>query len=46
MINIKNFDPNKIETEEKSYENILAFHIRHVTVKNLSYTKFNSVNPL
>ena len=27
MINIKNLDPNKIKIDEKSYKNILIYHI-------------------
>ena len=27
MINIENFDPNNIKTDEKSYKNILIYHI-------------------
>ena len=46
MINIKNLDPNKIKIDEKSYIYILIYYIEYVTVKDLSYTKINSVNPL
>ena len=27
IINIKNFDPNKIKIDEKSYKNILLYYI-------------------
>ena len=37
--------PNKTKIE-KSYKNILIYHIGYVTVKNLSYVKINGVNPL
>ena len=46
MINIKNLDPTKIKIVEKSYKNILFYHIWYVTVKDRSYTTINSVNPL
>ena len=36
MINIKNFDSNKIKTDKKSYRNILVYYIGYVKV--LSYT--------
>ena len=45
MINI-NLDFNKIKIDEKSCKNILVYYIGYVTVKNLSYTKTNSVNLL
>ena len=46
IINIKNFDSNKIEIGEKSYKNILIYYIGYVIVKNSKYVKINSVNPL
>ena len=47
MIAIKNFGPNEIKIDEKSYKDILLiYHIGCVTVKHLSYAKINSVNPL
>ena len=46
MINIKNLHPNKIKIDEKSYKNILIYYTGYVTVKNLSYVKTDSVNPL
>ena len=32
MINIKDLDPKKIKTDEKSYENILIYHTEYVTL--------------
>ena len=32
IIDIKNFDPNKIEIEKKSYKNILIYYIGYVTI--------------
>ena len=46
IINIKNFDPNNIKINEKSYKNILIYNIGYVTIKNSKYVKINSVNPL
>ena len=46
IINIKNFDPNNIKIDEKSYKNILIYNIGYVTIKNSKYVKINSVNPL
>ena len=43
MINIKNLDTNKIKIV---IHNILIYHIGYVTVKDLSYTAINNVNPL
>ena len=36
----------KIKIDEKSYKNILIFHIEYVIVKNLNSITINSVNPL
>ena len=46
IINIKNFDPNNIKIDEKSYKNILIYDIEHVMIKDLKYVKINSVNSL
>ena len=46
MINIRNLDPNKINIDEYSYKNILIYYNGYVMVKNISYVKINSVNPL
>ena len=46
MINIKNFNPNNIEIDEKSYKNILIYYIGYVTIKNSKYVKICSENPL
>ena len=45
-INIKDFDPNNIKIDEKSYKNVLIYCIAYVTIKNSKYVKINSVNPL
>ena len=46
IINIKSFNPNNIKIDEKSYKNIFIYSIGYVTIKDLKYIKFNSVNPL
>ena len=46
IININNFDPNKIKIVEKSYKNILIYYIGYVTIKNSKYIKINRVNPI
>ena len=44
IINIKDFDPNNIKLDEKSYKNILIYYIGYVTIKK--DVKIYSVNPL
>ena len=46
IINVKNFDPNNIQTDEKSCKNILIYSIRYVTIKDSKYVKINSVNAI
>ena len=46
IINIKDFDPNNIEIDEKSNKNILLYYIAYVTIKDSKYVKINNVNPL
>ena len=43
---MKNFDPNNIKTDEKSYKNILIYNIGYVMINDSKYVKINSVNPL
>ena len=33
IIKIKNFDPNNIKIDKKSYKNILIYYIGYVTIK-------------
>ena len=44
IINIKNFDPKNIKTDEKSYKNISISYIEYVTFKDSKYVKINGVN--
>ena len=46
MINIKNFDPNNIKLDEKSYKNILVYYIGYVTIQDSKYLKIYIVDPL
>ena len=46
IIKIKNFDPNNIKIDEKSYMNILIYYIGYAMIKNLKYINVNSVNPI
>ena len=45
MINIKNFDPNKIKTDEKSWRNILIYYIGYVMFNDVRYVKIHRTNP-
>ena len=42
IINIKDFDPNNIKIDEKSYKNVYY----NVTIKDSKYLQINSVNSL
>ena len=46
IVNVKTFDPNKINIDRNSCKNILIYYIVNVTIKNSKYVKINSVNPL
>ena len=46
VINIKNFDPNNIKIDEKSYKNIRIYYIGYLTITDSKYVKINSANPL
>ena len=43
---IKNFDPNNIKLEKKSYKNILISYIGYVRIKDSKYIKIYIVNRL
>ena len=45
IINIKYFDPNRIKIDKNSCQNIVIYYIGYITIKNLNYVKYNSVNP-
>ena len=46
MINIKNFDPNLLEKDKKSYKNIDIYYIGYISMKDSDYVEINSVNSL
>ena len=46
IINIKNFNPNNIKIDGKSYKIILIYYIGYVTKTDMKYVKFNSINLL
>ena len=46
IINILNFDPNNVKTDEKSSKNILIYYIGYATIKDSKYAKINNANPL
>ena len=39
MINIRNFYPNNIKLDKKSYKNILIYYIGYMTIKDSKYVK-------
>ena len=42
MVNIKDFDPNLLKLDKKSFKNVGVYYIGYITKKS----KINSVNPL
>ena len=46
MINIKDFDPNLLKIDKKSYKNIDIYYIGYITMKDSDYVKIKSVNSL
>ena len=46
MINIKDFDPNLLKIDKKSYKNIDIYYIGYITVKDSDYVRINIENPL
>ena len=46
MINIKDFDPNLLKIDKKSYKNINIYYIGYITMKDYDYVEIKSVNPL
>ena len=46
MINLKNFEPNLLKIDKKSYKNIDIYNIGYVTIKKIDdYESIYSVNP-
>ena len=47
MINIKNFDPNLLKIDKKSFKGIGIYNIGYIMTKKIDdYENINSVNPL
>ena len=46
MISIKDFDPNLLKIDKKSYKNIDIYCIGDITVIDSYHVKIDSVNPL
>ena len=42
---MKNFYPNNIKIDEKSYKIILIYYIGYVTIKDMKHVQTNSINP-
>ena len=42
MINVKDFDPNLLKIDKKSYKNIDIYYIGYITVKDSYYVEINS----
>ena len=43
---MKNFDPNNLKIDKKSYKSIVIYYIGYVTIKDSKYAKIYSGNPL
>ena len=47
MFNFKNFEPNFLKIDRKSYKNICIYNIGYITIKKIDdYENIYSVNPL
>ena len=46
MIRIKDFNPELLKIDTKSYKNIDIYYIGRITMKDSDYVKINSANPL
>ena len=47
MINLKNFEPNVLKIDKKSYKNIGIYNIGNITINKIDdYESIYSVNPL
>ena len=47
MINIKNFDPNLLKIDRKSYKSIGIYNIEYITIKKIDDCEYiYKVNPL
>ena len=47
IVNVKNFEPNLLKIDRKSYKNIGIYNIGYITIKKIDdYENIYSVNPL
>ena len=47
MISLKNFEPNLLKIDRRSYKNIGIYNIGYITIKKIDdYKNIYSVNPL
>ena len=47
MINLKDFKPNLLEIDKKSYKNIDIYYIGYITIQKIDdYENIYGVNPL
>ena len=47
IVNIKNFEPNLLKIDKKSYKNIGIYNIGYITIKkNKDHENIYSINPL
>ena len=47
MINLKNFEPNLLKIDKKSYKNIGIYKVGYITIEKIDdYESIYSVNPL
>ena len=46
MINIKNFNPELLKIDKKSYKNIDNYYVGYFTTKDSKYVNIRTVNPL
>ena len=47
IVDLKDFEPNLLKTDKKSYKNINIYYIGYITIKKIDdYESIYSVNPL
>ena len=46
MSKIKDFNPDLLKIEKKSYKTIGIYYIGYITIKDSDYVKISTVNPL
>ena len=46
LIKIKDFNPDLLKMDKKSYKNIDIYYIRYIAMEDFDYVKIHKVNPL